>query len=99
MADIDKPSDKRQSAYDERLGRVLQAARKRRGFTPAVVAEAVGVSDEHVRRIEAGRASPDWDLTCRLLVFFNLAHRAGALILGQTVASRLKDVDAIENAA
>jgi len=43
------------------FGAQVKAARMRRGLTQVQLADAVGVSEQWIRKIEAGEASPSFD--------------------------------------
>lgn len=64
-----RPANKRR--VDEQFGTSLKTLRNARGWTAKQLAEALGVSDDTIRKWERGDRSPDLHLLLRIRALFN----------------------------
>lgn len=78
------PAPMRENAFRKKFGRALRAAREGKGLTQRELAEAAGLAEKYLSRIELGGATPSIFIAARL-----------ASVLGVT----LDDLAAAEPAA
>jgi ribosome-binding protein aMBF1 (putative translation factor) len=69
-----------------RFATLVRKARERREFSQAVVAQLLKVEPDVIKRLEAGRSTPNLDLVADLTVLFELPLMNA--IYGQRVAQQ-----------
>ena len=90
-----KPEERQMLFNQESYGKRIKALRDQKGLTQEQLAEALHISDVHLRRLEAGRSTGSVELVVEIAEFFDVSLDYLLLGVNRGSGKLQKDIRAI----